>query len=45
MSTVGLISTEIIKGTVDGGKFTEFVQGKLIPEMIPFDGENSKSNT
>ena len=39
MFTVGVISTEIIKGTVDGGnKFTEFVQGKLIPEMMPFDG-------
>ena len=39
----GVVSTEMTKGTVDGNKFTEFVEGKLIPEMMPFDGENFKS--
>ena len=43
LSTEGVVSTEITKGTVDGNKFTEFVEGKSIPEMMPFDGENSKS--
>jgi len=43
LTTEGVVSTEIIKGTVDGNKFTDFIQGKIIPEMMPFDGENSKS--
>ena len=43
MSTEDVVCTEITKRTVDGNKFTEFVQGKLIPEMMPFDGENPKS--
>ena len=43
LSTEGVVCTEIMKGTVDGNKFTKFVQGKLIPEMMPFDGENPKS--
>lgn len=41
--TEGVVCTEITKGTVGGNEFTEFVQGKLIPEMMPFDGENPKS--
>ena len=43
LTTEGVVSTEITKGTVDGNKFTEFVHGKIITEMMPFDGENSKS--
>ena len=43
LSTETVVSTEITKGTVDGDKFIEFVQGNLIPEMMPFDGQNSKS--
>jgi len=43
LTTGGVIATEIIKGTVDGAKFTNFVQGKLIPEMMPFDGDNPRS--
>ena len=43
LSTEGVVATEITHGTVDGTKFVNFIQGKLIPEMMPFDGENSKS--
>ena len=43
LTTEGVIANEIIKGTVDGAKFTNFVQGKLIPEMMPFDGDNPRS--
>jgi len=37
LSTEGVIATEITHGTVDGTKFVNFIQGKLIPEMMPFD--------
>ena len=40
LATDGVISVELLKGTVDGDNFSDFVQGKLIPEMLPFDGEN-----
>jgi len=43
MTTEGIISTEIVKGTVNGSTFTDFIQGKLIPEMMQFNGENSRS--
>ena len=30
-------------GTVDGSNFFDFLRGKLIPEMQPFDGESKHS--
>ena len=43
LSADGVIALELTKGTVDGSKFVDFIQGKLIPEMQPFDGENTRS--
>ncbi len=43
VATDGIVSIEVTKGTVDGETFADFVRGKLIPEMLPFDGENPKS--
>ena len=28
---------------MDGSKFVDFIRGKLIGEMQPFDGENTRS--
>ena len=41
--TDGLVAYKFVKGTVNGEKFCEFLQGTLIPEMLPFDGENPRS--
>lgn len=43
MSTDGVVAIQITKGTVDGEKIADFIQGKLIPEMLPFNGENCRS--
>lgn len=40
MCTGGLLAYKFMKGSVNGEKFLEFVIGTLIPEMLPFDGEN-----
>ena len=40
LSTDGIVANEITKGTVNGETFLEFVHGSLIPNMLPFDGEN-----
>ena len=39
----GVVAVELMKGSVKGGKFVDFVRGSLIPEMLPFDGKNSRS--
>jgi hypothetical protein len=33
MSTAGLLTYELVDGSVDGHKFLKFIQGKLIPDM------------
>ena len=43
LSADGVIALELTKGTVDGSKFVDFIRGKLIGEMQPFDGENTRS--
>ncbi len=43
LSTDGVVALELTKGTVDGSKFVDFIRGKLIAEMLPFDGENIRS--
>ena len=43
VSTDGLLAYEFYKGTVNGETFLDFIQGVLIPEMMPFDGENPRS--
>ena len=39
----GLIGFELTTGSVDGGKFVDFVNGTLIPSMNPFDGISDRS--
>ena len=43
MSTQGVVAYEWYKGSINGDKFLDFVQGVLIPEMQPFDGQSSHS--
>ena len=43
MTTTGILAVELMKGSVNGDKFFDYVRGSLIPEMLPFDGRNPKS--
>ena len=44
MSTNGLVAYNLVQGSVNGETFLEFIQGKLVPEMLPYyDGENPQS--
>lgn len=43
ISTEGLLAYKFMKGTVNGDKFLDYLLGTLIPEMLPFDGQNPHS--
>ena len=43
MSSSGMIAVEMKKGSVNGDVFFDFVHGSLIPQMLPYDGENPRS--
>jgi hypothetical protein len=43
MSITGLVAFNLVHGSVNGERFLEFVQASLVPEMLPFDGENPHS--
>ena len=43
MSTDGLITYDLVHESVNGERFMQFLQGKLVPEMLPYDGENPHS--
>ncbi len=43
ISSDGLVDVELTTGSVNSDKFLDFVRGSLIPNMMPFDGCNSKS--
>lgn len=43
ISCDGLLECELVTGTVNGEVFLEFVRGRLIPQMLPFDGTNKRS--
>ena len=43
MSTDGVVTYDLVHGSVNGEKFIQFLQGKLVPEMLPYDGENPRS--
>ncbi len=34
---------KVVKGTVDGNKFLDFIQKDLLPGLMPFDGINHNS--
>ena len=43
LCTDGMIAVEFTLGTVNGDKFFDYVRGSLIPNMLPFDGNNPRS--
>ena len=43
LSVNGLVACKLYRESINGTTFLEFIQGLLIPEMLPFDGENSHS--
>ena len=43
MCTDGVLACNFMKGSVNGEIFLDFLQGTLIPEMLPFDGVNPRS--
>ena len=43
ISCKGLVGVELTTGSVNSGRFLEFVQDTLIPEIQPFDGSRRRS--
>ena len=43
ISTSGILAVKLLKGSVDGDNFFDYVRGSLITEMLPFDGKNLNS--
>ena len=43
MSTVGVLDCEIVDGAVDGNVLYQFVQNRILPHLMPFDGSNPHS--
>ena len=43
VSTTGVLAVEITTGSVNGDIFFDYIRGCVIPEMLPFDGNNPKS--
>lgn len=41
--TDGVVTYDLVHGSVNGEKFIQFLQGKLVPEILPYDGENPRS--
>ena len=39
----GMVAVELMSGHVNGDRFFDFVRGSFIPNMMPFDGTNSRS--
>ena len=43
MSTTALLDCYIVEGTSDGDVFYNFVQSSLLPQLLPFNGQNPNS--
>ena len=43
MSCSRILALEVKNGTIDGEDFFDFIRGILIPQMLPFDGQNPHS--
>ena len=43
MNTKGILALKVVRGTVDGNEFIDFVQGHLVPALLPFNGVNPNS--
>lgn len=43
LSSSGIVAFEVVKETVSGQTFFDFLRGQLIPQMMPFNGTNPHS--
>ena len=43
MSTSGVLDCQVVQGTVDGNVFYDFVQSRVLPHLMPFNGINPHS--
>lgn len=43
MTSEGIQALKVVRGTVDGEEFLDFVQRDLLPTLMPFDGMNPNS--
>ena len=43
ISTSGLLDVDVVKGTIDGERFYNYVQKHLLPHLMPFNGVNPHS--
>lgn len=43
ISVSGLLDVDVVKGTVDGDRFYDYVQKHLLPHLMPFNGVNPHS--
>ena len=43
LSAEGIIAVDLVSGSVNGEKFFDFLRGSLIPNMMPYDGQNPNS--
>ena len=43
MASSGMVALEMKKSSVNGDVFFDFVRGLLIPQMLPYDGNNPRS--
>ena len=41
MSVEGILACRIVRGSVDGETFIEFIENSLMPNVMPFNGNNS----
>ena len=43
ISTAGVLDCQIVHGTANGEVFYEFVQSRVLPHLMPFNGVNPHS--
>ena len=43
MNTKGIPALKVVRCTVDANEFIDFVQGHLVPALLPFNGVNPNS--
>lgn len=43
MNSEGILALKVVRGTVDGSEFVDFIQRHLLPVLLPFNGLNDNS--
>ena len=43
ISVNGLLDVKVVRGTTNGDTFYDFIQENLLPNLMPFNGENPDS--